>query len=73
MSVKVLFDASLQGIVDCNGATVEVGEVAMVADIWLQASGGKPCPLQLQVACNGEAVELGAEVRSGDQLRFTLG
>jgi len=70
MSVSVKFFASLREQIGCDGASVEVGEVATAADVWLQATGGKPLPANVLVAVNMEYSDPGARVQSGDEVAF---
>lgn len=70
MTVKVKFFASLKEQMGCDGATVEIGEVATAADIWLQASGGKALPPNVLVAVNMEYTDQNHQVRSGDEVAF---
>ncbi len=70
MSVSVKFFASLREQIGCDGASVEIGEVATAADVWLQATGGKPLPSNVLVAVNMEYAEATARVQSGDEVAF---
>jgi molybdopterin synthase sulfur carrier subunit len=70
MSVEVKFFASLREQLGCDGATVEIGEVATAADIWLQASGGKPMPGNVLIAINMEYTDANHLVKSGDEVAF---
>lgn len=70
MTVKVKFFASLKEQMGCDGATVEIGEVATAADVWLAASGGKALPGNVLVAVNMEYCDPNQEVRSGDEVAF---
>jgi len=70
MTVKVKFFASLREQMGCDGATVEIGEVATAADIWLAASGGQAMPSNILIAINEEYCEPNCEVRSGDEVAF---
>ncbi|MDH5786378.1 MAG: molybdopterin converting factor subunit 1 [Chromatiales bacterium] len=70
MTVKVKFFASLKEQMGCDGATVEIGEVATAADIWLQASGGKALPPNVLVAVNMEYTDQNHAVKSGDEVAF---
>ncbi len=70
MTVEVKFFASLKEQMGCDGATVEIGEVATAADVWLQASGGKPLPPSVLVAVNMEYADPNHPVRSGDEVAF---
>lgn len=70
MTVKVKFFASLKEDMGCDGATVEIGEVATAADIWLQASGGKHLPSNVLVAVNMEYTDQNHLVKSGDEVAF---
>lgn len=70
MTVAVKFFASLKEQLGCDGATVEIGEVATAADIWLQASGGKAMPGNVLVAINMEYSEQNATVHDGDEVAF---
>ena len=70
MTVSVKFFASLKDQIGCDGASVEIGEVATAADVWLQASGGKPMPDNVLVAINMEYADRNAEVASGDEVAF---
>jgi len=70
MTVDVKFFASLRERMGCDGATVEVGEVATAADVWLQASGGKALPANVLVAINMEYAGLDDAVRDGDEVAF---
>ncbi|NOR52000.1 MAG: molybdopterin synthase sulfur carrier subunit [Gammaproteobacteria bacterium] len=70
MTVSVKFFASLREQMGCDGATVEIGEVATVADIWLQASGGKAMPANILVSINQEYCGTNDDVSSGDEVAF---
>ena len=70
MTVEVKFFASLREQLGCDGASVEIGEVATAADVWLAASGGKPMPPNLLVAVNMEYTDANHEVKSGDEVAF---
>jgi molybdopterin synthase sulfur carrier subunit len=70
MTVKVKFFASLKEQMGCDGATVEIGEVATAADVWLAASGGKALPSNVLVAVNMEYCDPNQEVSSGDEVAF---
>ena len=70
MTVKVKFFASLKEQMGCDGATVEIGEVATAADVWLSASGGKPLPANVLVAINMEYSDPNHGVNDGDEVAF---
>lgn len=70
MTVAVKFFASLKEQLGCDGATVEIGEVATAADVWLQASGGKAMPGNVLVAINMEYSDQNATVQDGDEVAF---
>lgn len=70
MTVAVKFFASLKEQLGCDGATVEIGEVATAADVWLQASGGKAMPGNVLVAINMEYSDQNATVHDGDEVAF---
>ncbi|PKM46688.1 MAG: molybdopterin synthase sulfur carrier subunit [Gammaproteobacteria bacterium HGW-Gammaproteobacteria-1] len=70
MTVAVKFFASLKEQLGCDGATVEIGEVATAADVWLQASGGKAMPGNVLVAINMEYSGQNATVHDGDEVAF---
>lgn len=70
MTVEVKFFASLKQQLGCDGASVEIGEVATVADVWLQASGGKPMPGNVLIAVNMEYTDAEHQVQSGDEVAF---
>lgn len=70
MTVQVKFFASLKEQMGCDGASVEIGEVATAADVWLAASGGQAMPPNVLVAVNMEYCDPGQEVRSGDEVAF---
>lgn len=70
MSVRVKFFASLKEQMGCDGATVEIGEMATVADVWLSASGGKAMPPNTLVAINMEYCDANQTVTSGDEVAF---
>ena len=70
MTVAVKFFASLREQIGCDGATVEIGEVATAADIWLQATGGKSLPPNVLVAINMEYSDQNHPVRDGDEVAF---
>ncbi|MFO7593264.1 MAG: MoaD/ThiS family protein [Pseudomonadota bacterium] len=70
MTVKVKFFAGLKEQMGCDGATVEIGEVATAADVWLAASGGKALPGNVLVAVNMEYCDPNQEVYSGDEVAF---
>lgn len=70
MTVTVKFFASLKDQMGCDGATVEIGEQATAADVWLQASGGKPMPSNVLVAINMEYTSPNQPVNSGDEVAF---
>ena len=72
MNVTVIFAESLQELMGCEGATVSLGEVATVADIWLQASGGKSMPTGISVLINEQPGDLNAELQGGDRIKFYL-
>ncbi len=68
--VTVKFFASLKEQMGCDGASVEIGEVATVADVWLQASGGKALPSNILVSVNLEYTDPSHLVKSGDEVAF---
>ncbi|GAB4292060.1 MAG: MoaD/ThiS family protein [Pseudomonadota bacterium] len=70
MTVAVKFFASLKEQLGCDGATVEIGEVATAADVWLQAAGGKAMPGNVLVAINMEYSDQNATVHDGDEVAF---
>ncbi len=70
MTVEVKFFASLREQVGCEGASVEIGEVATAADVWLAAAGGKPMPPNVLVAVNMEYTDPNQEIKSGDEVAF---
>ena len=70
MTVKVKFFASLKEQMGCDGATVEIGEVATAADVWLAASGGKAMPSNVLVSVNMEYCDPNQEVSSGYEVAF---
>lgn len=70
MTVRVKFFASLKEQLGCDGATVEIGEVATAADVWLQATGGKSMPENILVAINMEYSDRNHPVESGDEVAF---
>ncbi|QEP44235.1 MoaD/ThiS family protein [Ectothiorhodospiraceae bacterium BW-2] len=70
MTVRVKFFASLREQVGCEGATVEIGESATVADIWLMASGGRPMPAHTLTSRNQDYCSLHDRVESGDEIAF---
>lgn len=70
MTVTVKFFASLRDQMGCDGATVEIGEIATVADVWLQASGGKAMPSNILVSVNMEYSTTAATVTNGDEVAF---
>ena len=70
MTVEVKFFASLREQMGCDGAKVEIGEVATAADVWLQASGGKAMPSNVLVSINMEYSDAGAQVNNGDEVAF---
>ncbi|MFA5627592.1 MAG: MoaD/ThiS family protein [Thiohalomonadaceae bacterium] len=70
MSVTVKFFASLKDLLGCDGATVEIGEVASVSDVWLQAAGGKAMPDNVLAAINMEYVDQNTLVHDGDEVAF---
>ncbi len=70
MTVSVKFFASLREQMGCDGATVEIGEVATVADVWLQASGGKAMPVNILVSINQNYCGTNDKVSSGDEVAF---
>ena len=70
MSIQVKFFASLRELVGCDAATVEIGEVACAADVWLAASGGQPLPPNTLVAVNMEYVAPTQAVQDGDEVAF---
>ena len=70
MTVAVKFFASLKEQMGCDGATVEIGEVATAVDVWLQATGGKPMPPNVLVAINMEYSDPNHEVHDGDEVGF---
>jgi sulfur-carrier protein len=70
MSVRVKFFASLKEQMGCDGATVEIGEVATAADVWVAASGGQPMPPNTLVAINMEYCDASEQVQSGDEVAF---
>lgn len=70
MTVAVKFFASLKEQLGCDGASVEIGEVATAADVWLQASGGKAMPGNVLVAINMEYSDQNATVHDGDEVAF---
>ena len=70
MTVRVKFFASLKEQMGCDGATVEIGEQASVADIWVAASGGKQMPPNTLIALNMEYCDSSQPVQSGDEVAF---
>ncbi len=70
MTVAVKFFASLKEQLGCDGASVEIGEMATAADVWLQASGGKAMPGNVLVAINMEYSDQNATVHDGDEVAF---
>ena len=70
MAVTVKFFASLKEQMGCDGAAVEIGEVATAADVWLQASGGKALPSNVLVAINMEYADPNQTVNDGDEVAF---
>jgi molybdopterin synthase sulfur carrier subunit len=70
MAVTVKFFASLKEQMGCDGAAVEIGEVATAADVWLQASGGKALPSNVLVAINMEYADPNQTVKDGDEVAF---
>ncbi len=68
--VTVKFFASLKEQMGCDGASVEIGEVATAADVWLQASGGKALPENILVSVNMEYTDASHQVKSGDEVAF---
>lgn len=70
MTIQVKFFASLKDQMGCDGATVEIGEVATAADVWLQASGGKAMPPNILVSINMEYADPNQQVNSGDEVAF---
>ena len=70
MTVKVKFFASLKEQMGCDGATVEIGEVATAADVWLQASGGNALASNVLVSVNMEYKDQNHGVKSGDEVAF---
>lgn len=70
MTVDVKFFASLKEQLGCDGASVEIGEVATAADVWLQAAGGKAMPPNILVSINMEYADLNAKVHDGDEVAF---
>jgi len=70
MTVAVKFFANLKEQMGCDGATVEIGEVATAADVWLAASGGKPMPTNVLVAVNMEYADRNQVIRDGDEVAF---
>jgi molybdopterin synthase sulfur carrier subunit len=68
--VTVKFFASLKEQMGCDGASVEIGEVATAADVWLQASGGKALPANVLVSVNMEYTDASHPVKSGDEVAF---
>ena len=70
MTIHVKFFASLKEKMGCDGASVEIGEVANAADIWLAASGGQPMPANTLVAVNMEYVDPNHLVQDGDEVAF---
>ncbi len=70
MTIHVKFFASLKEQMGCDGASVEIGEVASAADVWLSASGGQPMPPNTLVAINMEYVDPNQAVQDGDEVAF---
>ncbi len=70
MSVSVKFFAALKEQMGCDGATVEIGECATAADVWLAATGGKALPPNVLVAINMEYCDPNQAVASGDEVAF---
>lgn len=70
MTVQVRFFASLREQLGCDGATVEIGETATAADVWLAAAGGKPMPPNVLVAVNMEYTDANRTIQSGDEVAF---
>ena len=68
--VTVKFFASLREQMGCDGASVEIGEAATAADVWLQASGGKAMPANILVSVNMEYTEATHPIKSGDEVAF---
>ena len=70
MTVQVKFFASLKEQLGCDGASVEIGEVATAADAWLHASGGKALPPNILVSINMEHANIEQVIRDGDEVAF---
>lgn len=70
MAVSVQFFADLRDQVGCDGAVVVIGEVATVADVWLQAAGGRPLPHQTRAEINHHRCSFSQSVESGDEVAF---
>ena len=70
MTVHVKFFASLKDLMGCDGATVAIGEMATVTDVWLAASGGTPMPTNVLVAINMEHGDVHQAVHNGDEVAF---
>lgn len=70
MSIKVKFFASLRDHMGCDGASVEIGESATVADVWLSAAGGQPMPANILMARNMTYCDASEPVRDGDEVAF---
>ena len=70
MTVRVKFFASLKEQMGCDGGSVEIGEQASVADVWVAASGGQPMPKNVLIALNMEYCDASQQVRSGDEVAF---
>lgn len=70
MAITVKFFASLKEQIGRDGASVEAGDGISAADVWAEASGGKPLPANVLVAINMEYSDADGIARDGDEVAF---
>lgn len=66
----VKYFASLREELGRGQDRVEIGTGARVADVWRQATGGRPMPPHLLAAINMEYAKPDARVQDGDEVAF---
>jgi sulfur-carrier protein len=70
MSIHVKFFASLRERIGCPEVSVSAAQAGTVAEVWAQASGGKPMPSNTLIAVNMEYTGLNHAVSDGDEVAF---
>ena len=70
MTITVRFFASLRERVGRSEAAIETTVPLTTAQVWTQAVGGQPLPLNTLIAVNMEYADLGHAVHDGDEVAF---